>query len=261
MSLSDAYISQEAEPLEQTLSIIPLREFTNLQELELYGINLKALVPSSYADDSFFLQLQRLSLESCSGASGILETFGDVYREAKRASKDIRKPALRDFRLRHEAPDALLRSSLAGFLGSFEGLESLSLLFENATFLQKPSTLIRDHAKTLKRLVLECRAEPRQYIAHDTSRPFGVGGSLQALWEESVREICQLCPNLEELGTGFPWSDELIRVSNLRGMDTKTLTTTVASTECLCKPHAPSYASYPQLSRIKLDNPIWRLFN
>lgn len=211
----NAYAGQNAEPLEQLTSTLAFPELTCLQELELYGINLLPLPSSTNIDTVFYSRLQKLTLESCYGSSELLDLLARVYAVTGEATKDTTKPRLRDFRLRHENPDSDFRSSLDAFLGSFEGLESLSLLFENATSLQKPSAIIKGHGKTLKKVVLECRIEPRRFIAHDTSRPFGSGDYSQALWVESVREICNACPNIEELGAGFPWNDELIKVRTL----------------------------------------------
>jgi hypothetical protein len=61
-------------------------------------------------------------------------------------------------------------------------------------------------------LVLECRIQPREHLGLDPSRPFGAGDYSQELWEQSINDICRLCPNLVELGMGFPWKDETIRI-------------------------------------------------
>jgi len=119
---------------------------------------------------------------------------------------------LKHFSFRHEQPTNAIKDSMVRFLASFAGLESLSLLFENATFLERPSTLIAEHGPTIRTLVLESRIQPREHLSIDTSRPFGVGGYSQDIWEESINDIASLCPNIAELGIGFPWNNEIIRL-------------------------------------------------
>jgi len=73
--------------------------------------------------------------------------------------------------------------------------------------------------------VLESRIQPRESLRLDTSRPFGIGGYSQQLWEESMHDICRLSPNLKELSVGFPWNDEMIRLrqSPLPNLHLKTM--------------------------------------
>ena len=180
----------------------------------MYGTNVLLVLPQSTLEIKFFNRLERLALESCSGTSELLEVLGTAFETAK-TNSSFQIPKLRELSIRYEAPNDDFRSNLSAFLASFQGLEKLSLLFENASFAEKPATLLRGHGSSLKELVLECRIEPRLNLSHDTSRPFGIGGYTQSLWEDTVQDICQMCPNLEELGTGFPWSDETVRVRNI----------------------------------------------
>lgn len=209
------YPGHMVEPLVQLTLLLPLRELSGLRNLELFAVNLNPLLPSMESDLSFYAELQSLSLQSCLGAAEMLATLAHIH-----TAKNVHNPQqselrLQHFSLRQEIPDSNLRSALRDFLGSFEGLESLSLLIENTTFLEKASNLIQGHGKTMKKLVLEGRIEPRQYLAHDTSRPFGTGSHPATLWDQSLGEICSLCPQLEELGTGFSLNDRFVRVRAL----------------------------------------------
>lgn len=185
----------------------------NLRELALVGIDVGILVPNSVSDALFFCQLESLTLESCGGSAEFLNSLAGTFRYGQSATDpSVRiEPRLKQFFFRHEAPSSALTDSLMNFLASFNGLSTLSILLENTTFLERPPRLINKHGPTLETLVLECRIQPRQSLSLDTSRPFGIGGYDQQLWEQATRDICDLCPNLVELGIGFPWDDETVR--------------------------------------------------
>lgn len=204
---------QTVQPLESLLTIVRFQEMQKLEELCLYGLNLSPLFLGSPNPTSFIFGLKRLTLESCSGTAELLHSLVATFYEAQTSSSlNKRAPQLKHFLLRHEAPSTQLKTALSRFLSSFTGLETLSLLLENATFLDRPCSFLPNHGVTLKTLVLECRIQPRENLGLDTSRPFGAGAYTQVLWQDTIEDICQLCPNLEELGTGFPWNDEIVRL-------------------------------------------------
>ncbi|RVX68236.1 hypothetical protein B0A52_08745 [Exophiala mesophila] len=192
-----------------------LENMPRLRDLSLHGLNLVALRPSSIPQALAFCRLERLCLESCPGSAELLESIAATFHwssTSAHAPIPRQLPQLKQFILRSEEPNNALKDSLIRFLCSFSGLETLSLLFENATILERPSTFLCDHGSTMRSLVLESRIQPREHLSHDTSRPFGVGGYSQDLWEESINDIARLCPNLVELGMGFPWNDEIVRI-------------------------------------------------
>jgi len=202
------------QPMDSFASIACLSDLPRLRELRLCGLDVRRLIPSSMPEAMFFTNLETLQLESCLGTAALLDTLAGTFHYAQNspeAPQPRRVPQLKAFLFRHEAPTNILQASLIRVLASFTGLETLSLLFENATLLERTSTHIGEHGSTLKTLVLECRIQPRELLSLDTSRPFGVGGYSSELWEESINDICRLCPNLLELGMGFPWGDELVR--------------------------------------------------
>ena len=209
----NGFLNQIAQLGDSFISVMSLQDIPNLQEIALFGIDITPFVPQSIPETLFFCGLRRLTLESCSGSADFLDTMADTFRHAQSLDAASRRmPKLKEFSFRTEAPTARLKDCLIRFLNSFNGLEKLSLLFENATFLERCSTLICSHGPTLKTLVLECRIQPRESLGLDTSRPFGAGGYSQELWEQSINDICRLCPNLVELGMGFPWNDEIVRI-------------------------------------------------
>ncbi|KIW18892.1 hypothetical protein PV08_03181 [Exophiala spinifera] len=187
-----------------------------LRDLSLSGIDLIPLRPSSIPQIEFFCCLERLSLESCPGTAEFLDLlatgFGWVTHSPDAPQNPRTLPSLKHFFLRHESPTAALKDALVHFTTSFTGLQTLSLLFENATILERPSTLIAGHGPTLRTLVLEARIQPREHLGLDTSRPFGAGGYSSDVWVDTIDDIARLCPNLEQLGMGFPWSDEMVRL-------------------------------------------------
>lgn len=197
-------------------SAYSLVNFPRLRELSLHGLSLDTLRPDSVPQALFFCKLEKLTLESCSGSAELLESLADTFHSVSSSVDTPRSPAispsLKHFSFRHERPTIALKDSVVRFLASFVGLETLSLLFENATFLERPSTLIAEHGPTIRSLVLESRIQPREHLSHDTSRPFGVGGYSQEIWEASINDISRLCPNIVELGIGFPWDNEMIRL-------------------------------------------------
>lgn len=192
-----------------------LENVPHLRDLSLHGLDLSTLRPSSIPQALVFCQLERLSLESCPGSAELLESIAGIF-DWTATSPDAPQPrqtvSLKHFIFRSENPTNAVKDAVIQFLCSFGGLQSLSLLFENATFLERPSTLLGDHGSTMRSLVLESRIQPREHLGLDTSRPFGVGGFSQEIWEESINDIARLCPNLVELGMGFPWNDEMVRL-------------------------------------------------
>jgi hypothetical protein len=212
-STRNGFLNQIAQPGDSFISVLSLQDIPNLQEIALFGIDITPFIPQSIPDALFFCGLKRLTLESCSGSADFLDTMADTFRHAQTSDAASRRiPKLKEFSFRHEAPTSRLKDCLIRFLSSFNGLEKLSLLFENGTFLERCSTLICGHGPTLETLVLECRVQPREHLGLDSSRPFGAGGYSQELWEQSINDICRLCPNLVELGMGFPWNDEIVRI-------------------------------------------------
>jgi hypothetical protein len=194
---------------------LQLNALPQLRHLDLCGVDLSSLTPSTVEEALPLCRLRRVSMESCSGTAEFLEAMAGVFFYAQNpadAETSRVQPLLTEFLLRCEAPSNAIRECLTRFLASFGGLKLLSLLFENAAFLESVASLIADHGPTLRTLVLESRIQPRSSLSHDTSRPFGVGGFSEELWEQSVNDVCRLCPNLEELGIGFPWGDETVRL-------------------------------------------------
>lgn len=207
------FLDRITQPLDLFTSVVKLPCLPSLREIALFGLDVTTLIPQSVSDALFYCQIERLTLESCKGVTALLETLAGTFNYAQNTNDMPRRtPNMKAFLFRHEAFSAAMKESLIRFLASFRGLETLSLLFENATFLERPSALIAEHGSTLQTLVLESRLQPREHLGLDPSRPFGVGGFNQELWEESIQDICDLCPNLIELGTGFPWNDEIIRI-------------------------------------------------
>lgn len=209
------FLDQVPQPSESFKRTVQLHSFPSLRQLGLCGLDVTYLVPALFEEAMPFLKLTRLSLESCAGSTALLEslagTFGFV-QNAHEAPLPRMVPQLTHFLFRSEAPTTALKESMIRFLASFRGLRTLSLLFENAAISDSASMMIAEHGPTLETLVLESRIQPRENLALDTSRPFGVGGYSSDLWEESISDICRLCPNLVELGTGFPWNDEIVRL-------------------------------------------------
>ena len=216
------YLEQISPPAEPFRNALQLHDFPNLREVNLNSLDLSPLLPQSIDQAAFFCHLTRLSIESCGGSAAFLASLAETFYHLQNTPDAFlplttrKAPQLVEFLLRSESPTTHLKESLARFLASFRGLRQLSLLFENAVLLERVSSLIAEHGPTLQSLTLESRIQPRESLAMDTSRPFGVGGYSQELWEESINDICRLCPNLVELGTGFPWDDETVRLRKTR---------------------------------------------
>ncbi|EXJ66315.1 uncharacterized protein A1O5_10467 [Cladophialophora psammophila CBS 110553] len=205
------------QPMETFFSsAYALDTFPQLRDLSLQGLDVTLLRPSSIPQALFFCQLERLALESCPGSNELLESIAGTFHWASASPEAPQNPrvnpSLKHFLFRHENPTSPLKDALVRFLNSFTGLRTLSLLFENGAILERPSTFIAEHGPTLETLVFESRIQPREHLSMDTSRPFGVGGYSHDLWEESINDIARLCPNMIELGMGFPWNDEMIRL-------------------------------------------------
>ena len=206
-------LNQISQPAESFVSVMSLQDIPDLREIALFGIDITPFIPQSIPEALFFCGLKSLTLESCNGSADFLDTMADTFHHAQTLGAASRRmPKLKSFSFRHEALTTRLKDCLVRFLNSFNGLEKLSLLFENTTFLERCSTLICGHGPTLRTLVLECRIQPREHLGLDPSRPFGAGDYSQELWEQSLNDICRLCPNLVELGMGFPWKDEIVRI-------------------------------------------------
>ncbi|OQV00053.1 hypothetical protein CLAIMM_05603 isoform 2 [Cladophialophora immunda] len=211
------FLQQIPQPMDTFFtSAYALDTFPQLRELSLQGLDVTPLRPSSIPQALFFCQLERLTLQSCPGSHDLLESIAGTFHWASTSPEAPQNPritpSLKHFLLRHESPTTPLKEALVRFLSSFTGLQTLSLLFENGAILERPSTFIAEHGPSLEHLVFESRIQPREHLSMDTSRPFGVGGYSHDLWEESINDIARLCPNLTELGMGFPWNDEMIRV-------------------------------------------------
>ena len=209
------FLEQIVQPLGTFRDVIQLRSLPNLRELDLCAVDLGVFTPADIEQGLDFCRLTRLSLESCSGSAAFLEAVAGAFFHGQTPTNITvprTVPQLKEFLFRCEAPTNILKESLIRFLASFRGLRVLSLLFENAALLEGVTSMIAEHGPTLATLVLESRIQPRESLNLDTSRPFGVGGFSEELWEQSINDICRLCPNLVELGTGFPWGDETVRL-------------------------------------------------
>ncbi|KAK5022867.1 hypothetical protein LTS07_009595 [Exophiala sideris] len=211
------FLEQIPRPAETFFtSAFALDKYSHLRELSLSGLDVTLLRPTTTSQAVLFCKLERLSLESCPGTTELLDSIAGTFHWTSYSPEAPQNPpivpSLKHFLLRHENPNTALKDAVIRFLSSFTGLRTLSLLFENAAVLERPSTLIAEHGPTLHTLVLESRIQPREHLSLDTSRPFGVGGYSSELWEESINDIARLCPNLVELGMGFPWNDELVRL-------------------------------------------------
>lgn len=202
------------QPLQAMQSVTSLADLPKLRHLSLVGLDLKPLVPEEVEDALYLTNLQELTLESCLGSTEFLAAMTSIFSFAQSDAVSQPKPApkLEKFLFRHEASTAALRDGLLQFLNSFSGLRMLSLLFENGSMSLRLAALAPNHGQTLEQLVLESRIQPRENLRLDTSRPFGIGGYTQQLWEEGTDDICRLCPNLSELSIGFPWNDEMVRI-------------------------------------------------
>lgn len=201
-------------PLTVLKGYVDLSEIQDLRQLCLTGLDLTPVVPLDVEGAMYLTRLQDLTMESCVGTPAFLSAmtgiFTFVHSEAAPDPKPL--PLLRKFLLRQEVCSIDLKDSLLRFLNSFSGLRTLSLLFENGHISTKPADLITNHGSTLEQLVLESRIQPRQSLHLDTSRPFGAGGFSSQIWDQSINDICRLCPDLSELGMWFPWNDEVIRL-------------------------------------------------
>jgi hypothetical protein len=204
---------QTTQTLDSFLDVVRFQEVRNLEELGFNGLNVSPLFLDPAMATSVLFGLKHLTLESCNGTAELLDSMATAFHDAQlNPSLNKKVPQLKHFLLRHEAPSSQLKTALNHFLSSFASLETLSLLLENATLLDRPSTFLPAHGPTLKTLVLECRAQPRESLGLDTSRAFGTSAFTQSLWQDTIEDICRLCPNLEELGTAFPWNDGIERL-------------------------------------------------
>lgn len=193
---------------------IDLADIQHLRRLCLIGLDLAPLVPFEVDQAMFLTNIQELTIESCTGTPAFLSAttsiFNFIQNEAAPGPKSV--PSLEKFLFRQEAFPMTLKDVLMQFLNSFSGLRMLSLLFENSSVGAKMADLVANHGSTMEKLVIESRIQPRQNLRHDTSRPFGHGGFSSEVWETGTNDICRLCPNITELGIGFPWNDEVIRI-------------------------------------------------
>lgn len=213
-TLKTAVLEGIPRPLEAFSQVVNLSEIANLRKLALSGVDLQAVVPVDIESAMYLTNLEELTIESCTGCTEFLAAAGSIFTFAQsEACPEPRPtPILQRFVLRHEASNAALKDALLRFLTSFTGLHMLSLLFENGSMSLRLAELVGNHGQTLEQLVLETRIQPRELLRLDTSRPFGMGGYSQQLWEEGTDDVCRLCPNLRELSIGFPWNDEMVRI-------------------------------------------------
>lgn len=207
------HITQPLEPFRLTMS---LGELPHLRRLSLVGLDLAPMIPTNINSALHLCNLESLTIESCANTSGFLEALSSTFSYVQNSEMAPQNPRLvpqmKCFQFRHEAFSNMMKEALIAFLTSFSGLQGLSLLFENATLLERPSLLIATHGPTLKSLIIETRIQPREHLGLDTSRPLGSGGYTHQLWQESINDVCTNCPNLTELGMGFPWDDEMVRL-------------------------------------------------
>lgn len=210
------FMQDVPQPTGLFTSSLSLHKMPNLREVAFSALDVSVLDAVSDINATFFDQLESLTIESCPGSAVFLDCLAHRFRDIKYAHASAQTGLLTNVRLtsfhfRHEAPTAGLQESVKSFLASFSGLRNLSLLFENAVFVEGPSALITEHGPTLETLVLESRIQPRESLGLDTSRPFGLGEYSQQQWE-CIRVIACLCPNLVEFGITFPWNDETLRL-------------------------------------------------
>ncbi|KAK5945113.1 hypothetical protein PMZ80_002317 [Knufia obscura] len=215
------------QPLSAFQAVIGLSQIQNLRHLCFTGLDVSPLAPREIEDALFFTNLEELVLESCLGSETLLSAIASIFTFAQPEAAPDPKPTprLEKFLFRHEASNTTLKEAVVRFLNSFSGLRVLSLLFDNWSMSERLAGLITNHGQTLEELVLELRVQPRESLSLDTSRPFGMGGYSQQLWEENMDDVCRLCPNIKELGIGFPWNDEMIRLrrSSLPNLQLKTM--------------------------------------
>lgn len=211
---SNSHQAHSPQSLMAFKKCIDLSEIQNLRQLSLIGLDLAPIVPHDLDEALFFTRIEALTIESCAGTPAFLSAMTSVFTfaQSEAAPEPRPLPSLRKVLLRQEMFTIDLKDALLRFLNSFSGLCTLSLLFENGLIQAKPADLITNHGSTLEHLVLESRVQPRQNLRLDTSRPFGSGGYSSQMWEQSVNDICRLCPNVSELSIGFPWNDEIIRL-------------------------------------------------
>ncbi|KAK5100439.1 hypothetical protein LTS08_005188 [Lithohypha guttulata] len=202
------------QPLHAFHTVVSLAQIRNLKKLGLVGLDLGPLVPQDVESALYLTNLEELVVESCVSSSEFFMAMTTIFTFAKSEAAPDPKPIpqLRRFLFRHEISTAAIKEAIVQFLNSFHGLQMLSLLFENGSMSLRLADIATNHSKTLKQLVLETRIQPRESLRIDTSRPFGLGGYTQQLWEEGTDDICRLCSNLNELSVGFPWNDEMIRI-------------------------------------------------
>jgi len=210
---TDSY-NATAQPLTALQAVVGLSQLQELRHVCFTGLDVSSLVPLDMEEAPFFANLEELVLESCPGSEVFLAALTSIYTFTQSEAVPVRAlpPKLRKFLFRYEATSATLMEALVQFLNSFSGLRALSLLLENGSVSERLTNLIANHGQTLEELVLESRVQPRQSLRLNTSRPFGIGGYSQQLWEESMDDICRLCLNIKELSIGFPWNDEMIRL-------------------------------------------------
>lgn len=193
---------------------INLCEIRSLRQLSLIGLDLAPIVPLDLDQALFLTNIEDFTIESCVGTPAFLSAITSVftYAQSEAAPEPKPLPALQKFLFRQEIFTIDLKDAIVRFLNSFSGLRTLSMLFENGSISAMPADLIMNHGCTLEKLVIESRIQPRQSLGLDTSRPFGSGGYSSQMWQQSVDDICRLCPSLLEFSIGFPWNDEMIRL-------------------------------------------------
>lgn len=202
------------EPMENFKKYVDFSDIQNLRHLSLIGLDLATITPLDVDQALFLANLEELAIESCTGNPAFLSALTSVFRFAQsEAAPEMKQvPSLKKFLFRLETFTIALKDALLQFLNSFSGLQVLSLLFENGHVNAKPADLITNHGPTIDKLVIESRIQPRHNLRLDTSRPLGSGGYSSQMWEQSINDVCRLCPNISELSIGFPWNDEMIRL-------------------------------------------------
>ena len=162
--------------------------FPNVDRIRLRGLNVPALFSGQGYKLIDFKNLTNLTLESCNPTNTALEVLANL-------------PLLRlrflQVRCEWASRDDFLR--LENFLCGLLPLEGLSILMEGSV---EPSsirlgTFLQIHRQSLQTLLVDVRRIGLN-IVQDRIR----------LWHpQCVKDICELCPNLVELGIPLAWND------------------------------------------------------
>ena len=162
--------------------------FPNVDRMRLRGLNVPALFRGQGYKLIDFKILTNLTLESCNPTNTALEFLANVTLSR-----------LRFVQVRSEWASGADFPRLETFLCGLVPLEGLSILMEGSV---EPTsirlgTFLRIHGQSLQTLLIDIRRRGLT-IVQDRIR----------LWHpQCVRDICELCPNLVELGMPLAWND------------------------------------------------------